>query len=264
MEPAVLSSRQNPLCKLIRSLDQPRHRREHGLFIVPGRNAITAALKAGWPIERLVVAADEQADRWMEQARAANAPVTMVDADLLAYLSDLPSAPEALALARLPGQVDESPLPAGLTLVLDRIGDPGNVGTLIRSADAAGASAVVLTDQSADAFGLKAVRASVGSLFHLPPRSFPSLAPANLIDQMRRDDVKIIVAAADGAEDCFNFAWPERAALVLGHESQGVAPEWEAAAAARLRIPMFGRAESLNVAAAGAVLLYAWRKSQGA
>lgn len=93
MEQAVLSSRQNPLCKLIRSLDQPRHRREHGLFIVPGRNAITAAIEAGWPIERLVVAADEQADRWIEQARPTNTPVTLVDGELLAYLSDLPSAP---------------------------------------------------------------------------------------------------------------------------------------------------------------------------
>lgn len=232
--------------------------------MVPGRHAIAAALEAGWPIDRLVVAADEQADGWIERAAAANVPLTLVDGELLAYLSDLPSAPEALALARLPRQVDESPLPAGLTLVVDRIGDPGNVGTLIRSADAAGVNAVVLTDQSADAFGLKAVRASAGSLFHLPPRNFSSLAPIDLIDRMRREEVQIVAAGADGAHDCFDFAWPERVALVLGHESQGVAPEWKAAATARLRVPMHGRAESLNVAAAGAVLMYAWQRSRGA
>lgn len=261
MKHEVLSSRHNPLSKLIRSLDQSRARREQSLFVVPGRHAITAAIEAGWPLERLVIADDEQADRWMEQARAADVPVTVVDRELAAYLGDVPSAPEALALARLPVAIDDAPLPDGLTLVLDQVSDPGNVGTLIRSADAAGVSAVVLTEDSADAFGLKAVRASAGSLFHLPPRRFASLAPTDLIDRMRRDAVTIVVAVADGASDCFEYSWPARTALVLGHESRGVTPEWEAAAAARVRVPMFGRAESLNVAAAGTVLLYAWRSS---
>ncbi|MBS0211198.1 MAG: RNA methyltransferase [Planctomycetes bacterium] len=260
MKPIVLSSRQHPLCKLIRALDQPRQRRQRGLFIAPGRRAIAVALAVGWPLEQIVVAADERSEHWIDEAHGAKVPVAFVERGLLAYLSDVPSAPEAIALAKLPVADDSAPLPDGLSIVLDRIGDAGNVGTLIRSADAAGASAVVATEQSADAFSLKAVRASAGSIFHLPPRLFSQREPANLIARFAHEKIPIVVAAAHGATDGLEFDWPRRAALVLGHESQGLAPEWLSAATAHVTIPIYGRAESLNVATAGALLMYAWRR----
>jgi len=146
-----------------------------------------------------------------------------------------------------------------LTVVLDDIGDPGNVGTLIRTADAVGAAAVLTTESSADAFGPKAVRASAGSLFHLPPLAWPDRSPSALVAAFEREAVPIVVAVAHDGESCFDYHWPSRCALVLGHETRGVAAKWQAAATARVTIPIVGRAESLNVAAAGAVLLYAWR-----
>lgn len=254
---SVIKSRQHPVCKLVRALNNPRERRLRGLFVAPGGNAVTAALGARWPLERLIVSPNDAANGWEQIAERAGVPLVIADEEILEYIGDVPSAPDVLAIARLP-KPENAALPAGLTLVLDGIGDPGNVGTLIRSADAAGASAVITSQNSADAFGLKAVRASAGSLFNLPPLGFDDHSPHALASRLRREEVPIVVAVAHDGQSCFNFGWPPRCALVLGHETRGVAPEWEAAATARVTIPIFGRAESLNVAAAGAVLLYAW------
>ena len=259
MPPVVITSRQHPICKLVRTLASRRHRREQRLFVVLGGNAVEAALRARWPLQRIIVASGDMAERWETAARAAQVPLTRVDESVLAWLGDVPSAPEVIALAELPS-ASESPVPeTGLTLVCDGLGDPGNIGTLIRSADAAGAAAVITTDTSADAFGPKAVRASAGSLFHLPPRAWSDRTAAAVVARLQQATLPIVIAAAHDGQSCFDYRWPERCALVLGHETRGVAPEWSAAATARVTIPMHGQAESLNVAAAGSVLLYAWR-----
>jgi RNA methyltransferase, TrmH family len=257
----VITSRQHPVCKLVRSLNNARERRQRGLFVAPGGNAVTAALGARWPLERLIVSPQDAQNGWQQIAERAGVPLVLADEAILEYIGDVPSAPDVLSIAKLPVR-EAATLPDSLTLVLDGIGDPGNVGTLIRSADAAGAGAVITSQNSADAFGLKAVRASAGSLFHLPPLSIEDNAPEALIHRLQRDAVPIVVAVAHDGQSCFDFRWPSRCALVLGHETRGVAPQWEDAANARVTIPMFGRAESLNVASAGAVLLYAWRNSR--
>lgn len=255
----VITSRQHPLCKLVRSLGNARERRVRSLFVAPGGNAVTAALAARWPLERIVATPEDAADGWDAIARAADVPLVLAAPEILEYLGDVPSAPDVLAIARMP-KAHDSALPAsGLMLVLDGIGDPGNVGTLLRSADAAGTMAAITTENSADAFGLKAVRASAGSVFHLPPLALSNRAPDSIAARLQRENVPIIIAGAHGGVSCFELDWPEHCALVLGHETRGVSAEFESAATASVNIPMFGRAESLNVAAAGAVLMYAWR-----
>jgi TrmH family RNA methyltransferase len=252
----VITSRQHPLCKLVRALNQPRERHSRGLFVAPGGNAVTSALAARWPLERLVVSPDDAQIGWAQIAENAGVPLTLADEAILEYIGDVPSAPDVLAIAKLPQGLSELPRD-GLILILDGIGDPGNVGTLIRSADASGAAAVLLSQNSADAFGFKAVRASAGSLFHLPPLNLESHVPEDLAAQMQSQNIPIVIAVAREGQSCFRYRWPSRCALVLGHETRGVAPVWEETATARVTIPMLGRAESLNVAAAGAVLLYA-------
>ena len=251
----VITSRQHPLCKLVRSLHSTKGRKQHGLFVVEGGNGVAAALQARWSLQRLLIPNHELGEEWKVLAQAANVETQMVDDEILESLSEAQTSPDVIAVAKMPTphelQLD------GLTLILDELGDPGNVGTLIRSADAAGASEIVLTSGSADAWSPKVVRSSAGSVFHLPPQSSTGI---ELVQLLKSQKVPIVAAVAHEGEDCFRFRWPSRCALVLGHETRGISEELEAAATARVTIPMFGKAESLNVASAGAVLLYAWRQ----
>jgi TrmH family RNA methyltransferase len=258
----TITSRQHPLCKLVRSLHGAKGRRKHGLFIAEGGNAVTAALRARWPLKRLLVTPDDLEAGWGDVARDTQLDMQPVSAEIMEYLSEAQTSPGVIALAALPqAQASESSNSistiSDLLLVLDGVGDPGNVGTLIRSADASGAGRIALTPNSVDVFAPKAVRASAGSLFHLPP---PLQDTAEGLSRtLQQHDVPLIVAVAHGGQSCFEYSWPTRCALVLGHETRGISPVLEDAATAHVTIPIFGRAESLNVAAAGAVLLYAWR-----
>ena len=258
-----IKSRQHPVCKLIRSLGDARNRRAKKLFVVEGGNGVAAALRARWPLERLIVTSSQMGAEWAALGEAVGVSSQTVDADIMEYLCEAQSAPDVLALARLPQPVAVPPLPEGLTLVIDGISDPGNVGALIRTADAAGASAVIVTESSADPFGPKAVRASAGSLFDVPPILFEDAGAQAIAQYLRSGSIPIAVAVAHEGVDCFQFRWPRQCALVMGHETRGVSDVFEAYAAGRVTIPMYGKAESLNVAAAGAVLVYAWRNGGG-
>jgi TrmH family RNA methyltransferase len=259
---AIISSRQHPLCKLVRSLHAPRGRREHGLFLIEGANAVGAALRAEWPLQRVLVADDVTGSAWAHKAQAARVPVQTVAVPLMEYMSEAQTPTDVLALSPLPqSSFDAANFKrdrAELVLVLDGVGDPGNVGTLLRTADVAGVTQCVLSPQSADAYSPKAVRASAGSIFHLQVTS--STQPV-FLQELRAARMPLVTAVAHGGEDCFRFSWPQCCALVLGHETRGVSAMLDEAAAHRVTIPNYGRAESLNVAAAGAVLLFAWRQA---
>lgn len=253
----VITSRQHPLCKLVRSLHSSKGRKKENLFVVEGGNGVSAALGARWMLQRLIVSNDGISEEWRALAMRQNIEVATVSPEILEYLGDAQTAPDVIALAKLP--TESSTRYEGLTLVLDGIGDPGNVGTLVRSADAIGANQIVLTLNSADAWSPKVVRSSAGSIFHLPPIETET---DELLAKLQDENVPIIAAVAHDGVDCFRFSWPPKCALVLGHETRGISPEIEAIAAYHVTIPVFGKAESLNVASAGAVLLYAWRQSQ--
>ena len=257
MHPA-LASRQNPICKLVRSLHTPRGRREQGLFLAEGRNAVEAALAANWPIRKLLCTEDHLRD-WLKHDPELN--VQTVTPAILEYLSEAQSNPGVLALCALPQQTIELSF-NGCLLVLDGIGDPGNIGTLIRSADATGAGAVLCTASSADPFSPKAIRSSAGSVLRLPPLQMTDNSPQTVVQQLQAQNIPIITADVRAEISCFEYQWPEKCALILGHETRGVSLHFASAATTQLKIPIYGHAESLNVAMAGTVMLYAWRNAQ--
>lgn len=251
----IISSRQHPFIQQIRSLHAAKGRREHGLFLIEGRNAVAAALGVDFPI-RQVLALENEAEL-SEMALDRGIEVRRATAEVLSYAGEAQANLEVLALGEMPVETGR-PWP-DFTLVLDGISDPGNVGTLWRGADAAGANAVVSIG-GADPFSPKVVRSAAGSTFHLPPRRLESAGA--LIETAKAQGVAIVCAQAHGAASCFDFEWPARAALVLGHETRGIGEEISAAADFSVSIPIFGRAESLNAAMAGVVLLFAWAQKQ--
>lgn len=244
-------------------------------FIAEGPQAVREAIThAGGAAGRTLIelyATPEAAERHPEivaAARAAGAPVLTATPEVVAEISGTVT-PQGLAgLCRF---VDTpfAEVPAArprLVAVLAHVRDPGNAGTVLRCADAAGADAVVLTDASVDPYNPKAVRASAGSLFHLPVAVGVSVEEA--VAGLRAAGVRVL--AADGAGDrdldeeldAGRMSGPT--AWVFGNEAWGLPEETRALADAVVRVPIHGAAESLNLATAAAVCLYASARAQRA
>lgn len=250
-----------------RKLTRRAGRDAAGEFLAEGPQAVREALAATVPPRELFGTADALArhPELVERARAAGVPVSELTPRAAATLSET-ATPQGLVAVSAALDV---PLDAalagrpGLVAVLADVRDPGNAGTVLRTADAAGADAVVLAGDSVDPYNGKAVRASAGSLFHLPVVRGAPLSAALAAAR----SAGLTVLAADGAGECDLDALPELAgptAWLFGNEAWGLPAETGALADARVRIPISPRAESLNLAAAAAVCLFASARAQSA
>ncbi len=255
MPEVVLSSRAHPLLKVGRSLHETKGRREQNLFLIEGTNAVGAALEAKWPLREVFALEGER--EWAERAQKKGCKVHRATREWLGAMCDLQSAPPIVAWGEIPASVNRFAFGEGLTVVLDGISDPGNVGTIWRAAHALGASAMVCTKGTADVWNPKVVRGAAGSLFALPPVSLRDDLPTNVARLLHEQDVSIVRADAHGAIALTEFEWPRRAAVVLGHERRGVSDEFVGAS---VTIPLPGQTESLNVAMAGTIFLWEWAR----
>lgn len=247
--------------KLIRSLRRRKGRDEHGLFLVEGVRGVQACLDAGW--EWRVAAVAPGLERvpggaaLAARLRASGGRVIEATDGELARLADTRT-PQGVLLAaavRRLRPADLAPPARAVVLVLDAVQDPGNVGTLLRTAHALGAFAAVTLPATADPWGPKAARAAAGALFHLPVASatWPE-ARAWLTDHGFR------ILGADVEGEPLGRAAPRdpRAALVLGNEGAGLSDAVRGACDRIVAVPIAAGAESLNAAVAGALLLDRW------
>lgn len=249
----MLSRRES---QLLRALRQRKHRQAERAFLVEGVRAVEDLLES--PLElRLVVAAssiedDPRGALLLDAVEARMAPLRRVEAAELERLAATETPQGVLAVAATPEWTLESlRLPERATvLVLDAVQDPGNFGTLVRTAEALGAAAVLTLPGTVDPWNPKAVRAAMGSSFRLP---IIATGWGEAVPWMRAAGMQILVADAGGEP---LGPPPRRGALVVGNEGAGVSSETRAVADGVVGIPLRGRAESLNVAAAAAILLH--------
>lgn len=242
--------------KAVRKLARRASRAEHRLFAIEGWKAIEAAAESGALVEVFATAA--AADQHPELLGRLQVPLHLVDERAMTSMADAVSPQGLLGVAGfLDRPVAEVLAGARLVVICADVRDPGNAGTVIRSADAAGADAVILAGDSVDAYNPKTVRATVGSLFHIPlavARSVESVVAA-----AREQGLRVLAADGAGETDLFEIdellAGPT--AWLLGNEAWGLPEETAVLADRRVRIPILGRAESLNLSTAAAVCLYA-------
>ena len=253
---SVLTSRSHDLVKKCRALHSNKGRRQHNAFLIEGRNAVEAALNHNWPLQEILALPEET--ELSERAAASSHAVMRAAPIVMEAATDARTPPPIIAIGTLPAPVADFEND-GLILVIDGAGDPGNLGTMLRAADAAGANKVILTAGSADVYNPKVVRSAAGSLFALPPVNLADNSPAHIVKLLREKNIPIITAQTRDGADAFEFAWPRRCALVLGHETRGISLEFESAGTG-VTIPVYGGAESLNVAMAATVLCYAWAR----
>lgn len=260
--PAVFTPR-TPRVAAARRLHRRRDRDATGRFLAEGPQAVREALaRPGVTLELFgTPAALERYADLAARAAGSDVPVSPVTDDALAALTETVAPQGLVAVCRhldvpLARALDAAPR---LVAVLAEIRDPGNAGTVLRTADAAGAGSVVFAGDAVDPYNGKCVRASAGSLFHIDLVRADD--PVAVVDALRAAGLAVFAATGYGETDLDDLADAGRlavpAAWFFGSEAHGLPADLIAAADARVRVPLHGRAESLNLAAAAAVCLYA-------
>ncbi|PRX96018.1 TrmH family RNA methyltransferase [Allonocardiopsis opalescens] len=261
-----LTSIRSARIKRVRRLARRVSRQRERSFLAEGPQAVREALRRPGTVRELYTteAAEQRHPELCAAAAAGGAAPQRVAESVMAELAETVSPQGLLAVCDfLDVPLDRLGRPR-LAAVLAQVRDPGNAGTVLRTADAAGAGAVVFTDASVDPYNGKAVRASAGSLFHLPVVVGPTAAEA--VAALRAAGLRVL--AADGGGDADLHALDDGGALaaptawIFGNEAWGLPEEVRSLADAVVRVPIYGAAESLNLATAAAVCLYASARAQ--
>lgn len=248
----MITSTHNSKIQLVRGLlGRPKERRETGAFVAEGVRLVEEALAAEWPF-RFVLAGESLSERG--RALVADLQSRGVEAEIVAN-NLMQSVSETETSQGILAVLDYSllPIPQSLSfaLILDQIRDPGNLGTLLRTAVAAGVQAVLLPPETAEAFAPKVVRAGMGAHFRLPihPLTWDEICTTT-------QGLKIHLADMGGAISCWQANFRSPLALIVGGEADGASQSAQELATSQVNIPMPGKTESLNAAAAGAILLF--------
>jgi len=249
----MITSNQNPKIKLVRALTgRPKDRRKEGAFLAEGVRLVEEALAARWPFRfaLYIQGLSERGSDLLGRLNAEGVALDEVSSNLFSSISETETSQGIIAVldhVQLP-----IPDPPVFLLIPDQIRDPGNLGTLFRTAVAAGVQAVLLPPETTDAFAPKVLRAGMGAHFRMPIRS---LNWEEIEKICKSNDLQIFLADMDG-ESCWETDFRNPLALILGSEAQGASQQARKLAKAVVSIPMTGQVESLNAAVAGAVLMF--------
>jgi TrmH family RNA methyltransferase len=239
-------------------LDNRTKRTRTGQFLVHGVRPITLAHRLGWPIEALLFPAGRRLSEWARKTLDESLAESVAMApELLGELAERPDEPPELVAvaAQRPDELDRIPVPEDfLGVLFDRPTQPGNIGTVIRSADAFGAAGVIVSGHAADPYDPRAVRASTGSLFAVPV--VRAAGPEPVLEWVREHGIRLVGTDEDGARLVAQADLTGPTLLVLGNETTGMSAAWHAACDEVVRIPIGGQASSLNAATAATVVLY--------
>lgn len=247
----MITSVQNSKIKLVRALlGRPKERREAGAFVAEGVRLVEEAVKANWPMQFVLFdeTLNERGMLNVKRLTSQGVECEQVTPELMKSLSDTETSQGILAV--LDYSLLSLPYSPNFLLIPDQIRDPGNLGTLIRSADAAGVDAVLIPPETTDPFAPKVVRAGMGAHFRLP---ILSLSWEEMVGKLA--GLQVIVADMDG-ESCWETDLRQPLALIVGSEAEGASESARGLASQKISIPMAGKTESLNAAVAGSVLMF--------
>lgn len=252
MKSEMISSLQNPLVKGWRALNKSRaERMQAGLFLAEGDHLAGEALKEGKALALLLAA--ECQEKYTHLLRAAQGlPVYLLSEHVMRAICDAKTPQGAAALCAYPRE--DAPLSGDWLVALDGVQDPGNVGTLLRTMDAAGFHGMLLDEKTADPYGPKALRASMGAVFRVPAARCGDL-PGRLA-QLAAQGYDILAGDLKGEPFYRRPPTKAKACIVIGNEGAGISPAVLETATRRVKLPMAGGAESLNAAVAGSIMMY--------
>jgi TrmH family RNA methyltransferase len=252
----LLSSLKNPRIAAVARLRKRAAREEERRFLVEGAQGLREGLDAGAPLE--VVCTAEPMHPVAVAAAQAGVEVVHVTPELLGRLTSTVTPQDVVGTSAYVDVGIDALAPEGCWAILHEVRDPGNAGTVLRSADASGASAVCFSEASVDPYNPKTVRSSAGSIFHVPLARGVSTSEA--IAVARTGGMRVLAMDTRGSQDLYATDLDGPVAFVFGNEAHGLPQEVAALADATVRVPHRGRAESLNLAAAATVCLFEWAR----
>lgn len=249
----TVTSAQNPRIKHLLALqEKSRVRREEGLFVVEGVREVERAVANGFEIETLFLCLEicTRQQKWLPECNIVEVPAALYakiayrggTEGMIAELRCRDRRLEDLELGEAP-----------LVMVLESVEKPGNLGAVLRTADAAGADALIVCDPLSDLYNPNVIRASTGAVFSVPAVCCGS---GEAIDFLKKKKIRILTAQLQDSDLYYDFDMRGPLAIVVGTESEGLSPVWRMAADAHIRIPMAGVCDSLNAGISAAVLLY--------
>jgi len=250
-----ITSAQNPKIKHLLALQQKsQQRRREGLFVVEGRRELEHCLAAGYEVESVFVS-EELFDELPSSLFSLPSSLFTLQPSLYERVAYRGSTEGVIAVVkeRHRSLSDLQLSPSPLVVVLERVEKPGNLGAVLRSADAAGADAVIVCDPLTDLYNPNLIRASIGAIFTVPTVACSS---EECIAFLRQHDIQILTAQLQDSSLYYATDMRRPTALVMGTEATGLTQQWREAATAHIRIPMLGRLDSLNVSVSAAILLF--------
>lgn len=259
-----VTSLANPIIKDIKALTNKKAREESGTFMAEGLKLVIDAIELGWAIRTLVYAKAVKGKPLVEQMAAKTVAsgglVLEVSEKVLSSVTrrDNPQMVVGIFEQRWKPLKEIRPKDGETWIALDRVRDPGNLGTIIRTADAAGASGVILLGETTDPFSLETVRATMGSVFAVP---VANATPEEFIAWKKSAGVSVVATHLAGSVDYRTIDYRKKPVVILmGNEQSGLPEQLAREADALARIPQQGRADSLNLAIASAVMLFEARR----
>jgi TrmH family RNA methyltransferase len=263
-----LLSKNNPRVKYVRRLANHRFRDKEKRFLVEGIRFVEEAIRSAWPVEMLVyskeIMENPRAEQLLKTAAASNVSLLEVEVKDFGELAETITPQGVIAVAAQRGQqledLETEDGPALLVLV-DGVQDPGNLGTIVRSADAAGAGGVILLEGTADIYNPKTLRATMGSIFHLPV--IQGVSAQGVLSYLKQRGIKTVAGDPHCSRVLSEIDLKVPCALVAGSEAGGINKSLKENVDETARIPMPGRAESLNVAISASIMLYEALRQRG-
>ncbi len=249
----LLTSAQNPKVKLLLELQQKSsERRKHGLFVVEGRREIERCIQSGYQVDSLFWCPEIYGGEELSTAGVHVYQVSTAIYNKVAYrggtegvIAEVKTREHTLQDL----QLSDSPL----VVVLERVEKPGNLGAILRSADAAGADAVIVCDPLTDLYNPNLMRSSTGAFFSVPCVACSS---SECIAYLKQHGIRILTAQLQDSSLYYDTDMRQPTAIVMGTEATGLTDQWRQAADAHIRIPMLGITDSLNVSVSAAILMF--------
>lgn len=261
----ITSENNAKLKEMIKLQKNARHRKKEGLFVAEGIKLVKEAAKYG-RLRQVLIKESLWLDRWQEKPESEIAEefsgenrrigVDVVPDDLFDLAADTVTPQGILGMVDMPSYSQEEILnsPAGLYLLLDDLRDPGNLGTMIRTSEAAGVAGVIMSKGTVDLFNPKVVRATMGAIFRVPFLYVESLP--EMIRQMKQKNISVYGTILEESRVYDDPDYTKPSGIVVGNEANGISKEVRESLSGRIHIPMEGSVESLNAAVAAAIVLY--------